>query len=206
MFPLSFNNIGTVPIDSLGFPSFGATEPIALNQPLFTSQFGLAMDTFDLTLMCNQAQLQSYFFAMLDSVMKNPLVDHTIPDNIKKNFRPFDYNRYGESGDKISKLSQTMQEKTMKLLDYAKSQGMEVSITSGYRTESEQAELRRKKPNLAAKKSLHCQGKAIDIKIKNGTDADYKKLGDYAKSLGMRWGGDFKNPCAERWHFDLGHS
>ena len=36
-------------------------------------------------------------------------------------------------------------------------------------------------------------------------DSDaYKKLADYAKSIGLRWGGDFKNFTCERWHFDMG--
>ena len=115
----------------------------------------------------------------------------------QKSYNPSDNN------DHISKLAPEMQQKTQQLLDYALSQGLSVSITSGYRTEEEQARLYATNPN-AAKNSLHTQGKAIDISIKNGTDADYKLLGDYAKSIGMRWGGDFKNPRPERWHFDLG--
>ena len=89
----------------------------------------------------------------------------------------------------------------MQLLDYAKSKGLNVQITSGYRTQEEQQELLRTRPQFAAKKSAHCAGKAIDIKIAGGTDSDYKMLGDYAKSIGMRWGGDFSK-VKERWHFD----
>ena len=105
------------------------------------------------------------------------------------NFRPYDYTKYGMNGDKIRELDPKMQEKTMMLLDYAKAQGMKVTINSGYRTKEKQAQLL-KTNRFAAKKSLHCEGKAIDIRIASGKDADYKKLGDYAKSIGMRWGGD----------------
>ena len=120
------------------------------------------------------------------------------------NFRPYNYNNYANNADKIRLLDPQMQEKTMLLLDYAKSVGLEVTISSGYRTKERQAQLCKEKPHLAAKNSLHCQGKAIDISIKNGTDSDYKKLADYAKTIGLRWGGDFKNFTRERWHFDMG--
>ena len=112
-----------------------------------------------------------------------------------------DVNAYGSNAQKISQLNPEMQEKTMQLLDYAKSKGLKVQITSGYRTQEEQQELLRTRPQFAAKRSAHCEGKAIDIKIIGGTDADYKMLGDYAKSIGMRWGGDFSK-VKERWHFD----
>lgn len=107
--------------------------------------------------------------------------------------------------DMIAKLNPQMQLKVQSLLSYAKSQGLDVTITSGFRTQAQQEELLRTRPQYAAKNSLHCQGKAIDINIANGTDEDYEKLGDYAKSIGMRWGGDFSK-VKERWHFDLGHA
>lgn len=112
-----------------------------------------------------------------------------------------DVNAYGSNAEKISQLNPEMQEKVMQLLDYAKSKGLKVQITSGYRTQEEQQELLRTRPQFAAKRSAHCEGKAIDIKIIGGTDADYKMLGDFAKSIGMRWGGDFSK-VKERWHFD----
>lgn len=110
-------------------------------------------------------------------------------------------NSYGSNSKKIAQLHPEMQEKTMQLLDYAKSKGLKIQITSGYRTPEEQQELLRTRPKFAAKRSAHCAGKAIDINIIGGTDADYKMLGDYAKSIGMRWGGDFSS-VKERWHFD----
>lgn len=126
-------------------------------------------------------------------------------NQVKENFRPYDYNKYGKNANKISELSPEMQEKTMMLLDYAKSQGMEVTITSGFRTRAQQEYLLKTRPEYAAKRSLHCLGRAIDISIKGNNDSDYRKLGEYAKSIGMRWGGDFKK-VAERWHFDIGRA
>ena len=116
---------------------------------------------------------------------------------------PVNSNKPLNTEEAILQLNPVMQEKTRQLLAYAESKGLNVTITSGYRTPQEQAHLYATNPN-AAKNSLHTYGKAIDINIANGTDADYKLLGDYAKSIGMRWGGDFKNPRSERWHFDLG--
>lgn len=126
-------------------------------------------------------------------------------NQVKENFRPYDYNKYGKNAEKISELSPEMQEKTMMLLDYAKSQGMEVTITSGFRTKAQQEYLLKTRPKYAAKRSLHCLGRAIDISIKGKKDSDYRQLGEYAKSIGMRWGGDFKK-VAERWHFDIGRA
>ena len=125
-------------------------------------------------------------------------VTNTNTNNINTNYNISDF---GSNAQKISQLDPEMQEKTMQLLDYAKSKGLTVQITSGYRTQEEQQELLRTRPQFAAKRSAHCEGKAIDINIVGGTDADYKMLGDYAKSIGMRWGGDFSK-VKERWHFD----
>ena len=108
-----------------------------------------------------------------------------------------------KNDEKIAKLDPQMQIKVKDLLEYAKSKGLNVTITSGYRTQAQQEELLRTRPEYAAKDSLHCKGKAIDISIANGTDSDYKLLADYAKSIGMRWGGDFSK-VKERWHFDMG--
>ena len=108
----------------------------------------------------------------------------------------------------MKNLTSEMQEKTKKLIAYANEKGYDVQISSGYRTQAEQNELKKKyanEPGRVADKSAHCEGKAIDIKVtKNGqeSDAGYNLLGKYAKSeLGMRWGGDFTS-YRERWHFD----
>ena len=115
------------------------------------------------------------------------------------------YTKYGSNSDKIKGLSNDMQVKTAMLLDFAKSKGLDVKIISGFRSQAQQNDLVRRKPNLAAKNSLHCLGRAIDINITNGKDSDYRMLANYAKSIGMRWGGDFKQ-VAERWHFDIGRA
>ena len=115
------------------------------------------------------------------------------------------YTKYGSNSDKIKGLSNDMQIKTAMLLDFAKSKGLDVKIISGFRSQAQQNDLVRRKPNLAAKNSLHCLGRAIDINITNGKNSDYRMLANYAKSIGMRWGGDFKK-VAERWHFDIGRA
>ena len=125
-----------------------------------------------------------------------------------KSFRPYDYNKYGDNGAYISKLSPAMQEKVMKLLDYAQSQGIKVKITSGYRTYQKQCELAKQyanQPGRAAKPgtSPHEFGRAIDIEYKSLSDSAIQKLAKYAKEvLGMRWGGDFSK-CCEVWHFEI---
>lgn len=184
-------NGGMTMPDSLGiFQSSGFSPP----------QMG-GVDTFCKTMMMTQAKMQQEFITALLSILSSIDINHVPEPFVADNFRPYDYNRYGDDGDKISKLEPKMQEKTMQLMDYAKSMGLKVSINSGYRTPEEQDALC-KKTHLAVKNSPHPQGKAVDLSIENGTDADYKKLGDFAKSIGMRWGGDFKSPAVERWHFD----
>lgn len=121
------------------------------------------------------------------------------------NISPSGINDTRTNEEKIKELTPQMQTKVNALLKYAEEQGLKVQITSGYRTREQQNYLLKTRPKYAAKDSLHCYGKAIDINIAGGSNADYKKLGDYAKSIGMRWGGDFSS-VKERWHFDLGRA
>lgn len=209
-FPMNLNfNNGFIP-GSSGFGSLGISSPFSapvggifdntnVNMPF------MPVDTFSSSMALSQAEMQNQFFAMLFAMMSNMQINHIPEPFVINNFRPYDYNSFGTNAEKISQLNPKMQEKTMQLLEYAESRGYKVKIKSGYRTPEEQNYLYRTNPN-AAKNSLHCKGKAIDIEIAGGTDADYKMLGDYAKSIGMRWGGDFVNPRPERWHFDLGWS
>lgn len=201
-FSVNYNAFNSNFIPNLGlFNNISITNPItALN---FNTQNMYSFDTYTNSNNDKQAEMQKEFFEILFAIMCSNNINHTPTENILNNFRPYNYNEYGKNGTKISQLDPKMQEKTMQLLDYAKSEGLNVSITSGYRTKEEQAELLRTRPQFAAKKSHHCTGKAIDISIIGGSDADYKKLGDYAKSIGMRWGGDFSK-VKERWHFDIG--
>lgn len=127
---------------------------------------------------------------------------------------------YNNSNDKfadnnknyLKNLNPEMRKRTEQLIAYANSNGYDVKIISGKRTNEEQKRLQEKyadQPGRAAKRSAHCVGKAIDIEVvpRNGVesaDEGYNLLGKYAKNeLGMRWGGDFKS-YRERWHFDYG--
>ena len=165
------------------YPSMGAFN-FNFEMPKF--DMGMLMDLYKATIQSYKTQMENF----LSSFNLGGTTELT--SNLAKS-----------NADKISKLTPQMQAKVNDLFAYAESQGMKVTITSGYRTQAEQQRLLKTRPRYAAKNSLHCQGKAIDINIANGTDADYKKLGDYAKSIGMRWGGDFSK-VRERWHFDLG--
>ena len=165
------------------YPSTGAFN---INFEMPKLDMGMLMDLYNATIQSYKTQMENF----LSSFNLGGTTELT--SNLAKS-----------NADKISKLTPQMQAKVNDLFAYAESQGMKVTITSGYRTQAEQQRLLKTRPRYAAKNSLHCQGKAIDINIANGTDADYKKLGDYAKSIGMRWGGDFSK-VRERWHFDLG--
>lgn len=203
MFNIGFNTNFGFGMTDIGFmPSITSTSLPNIGLLGFQTN---PIDNFCMNIMSDYAKMEREFFQVLMAILTDPNINHVPTPDILNNIRPYDYNSYGKNGDKISKLTPEMQEKTMQLLDYAKSQGMTVTINSGYRTQEEQRELQRTRGKYAAKNSLHCQGKAIDISIAGGKDSDYKKLGDYAKSIGMRWGGDFST-VKERWHFDLGWS
>ena len=75
-------------------------------------------------------------------------------------------------------------------------------LTSGYRSPAEQAALYDRylagDPNVLyppAKNSYHEYGLAVDVESNK-----LLELGQYAESIGMRWGGRFGDPV----HFDLG--
>lgn len=113
--------------------------------------------------------------------------------------------------DYISELQPKMQEKVRKLEAFAKSKGITFTISSGYRTPEKQQSLINKYGRRRAASvdgSPHRRGCAIDINT-NGilTEAQCKMLGEYAESIGMRWGGRWGGPGSsterERWHFDI---
>lgn len=113
--------------------------------------------------------------------------------------------------DYISELQPQMQEKVRKLEAFAKENGIPFKICSGYRTAEKQQALLNKYGSYkvaSVNGSAHRSGKAIDIST-NGilTEAQTTKLGEYAESIGMRWGGRWGGPGSstqrERWHFDI---
>jgi hypothetical protein len=94
------------------------------------------------------------------------------------------------------------------LIEYAYSQGYELTFGEAYRT-PEQAALNAKAGTGIAN-SLHTQRLAIDLMLfKDGrylTDsADYGLLGEYWESLAQdcAWGGRFKRPDGN--HFSIRH-
>lgn len=94
------------------------------------------------------------------------------------------------------------------LLSYAASEGIDVIVTHTLRTCDEQNALYAqgrtapgaKVTSAPGCRSWHTHGRAIDLIVKdggqlvhNGLDERYSRLGAYAKSIGMKWGGDFKD-------------
>lgn len=110
---------------------------------------------------------------------------------------------------KISKLSDKMQKKTIKLYKIAKKKNIKFNIASGLRTYSEQKELFDKYFHIYGPKKVsipgyseHERGLAIDITVGNNLSyhAKYKYLGKIWESLGGVWGG---NTIDEYWHFEI---
>lgn len=98
-----------------------------------------------------------------------------------------------------------LQNKIDQFIAKAAEQGFNLRVTSGYRTPEEQQSLYeqgRSKPGpivtqlqgLPICESDHCRGFAFDVvdRIK-GYNIDWPKLGQIAKSVGLKWGGDWSS-------------
>ena len=106
--------------------------------------------------------------------------------------------------DRWNLLDAKLQTRLEKLVEYAKSKGITISIYSSFRTEAQQQSLVKKGAPAAKKGSRHLSGKAVDIRVSGNKKENLALLGKYWKEvLGGRWGGDFKHPTREPWHFDI---
>jgi len=115
----------------------------------------------------------------------------------------------------INLLHPELQVKAKQLIQEAAKAGYEIIITQTLRTKAEQDELYaqgRTKPgnivtNAKYPQSLHCWGVAFDIAVVIGGKANwdtrhYDKIGPIGESLGLVWGGRWKN-FPDRPHFEL---
>ncbi|MCC6596891.1 MAG: M15 family metallopeptidase [Rhodanobacteraceae bacterium] len=89
------------------------------------------------------------------------------------------------------------------LLEQATAEGYTLRVVSTRRTCAEQNDLYaqgRTKPGAVITKargcvSWHVLGRAFDVAItspKHATAADWQRVGEIGRALGLRWGGDFK--------------
>jgi len=95
------------------------------------------------------------------------------------------------------------------LLDLAEQEGLPIRVLSALRTCDQQNKIYqqgRTTPGAIVTKargciSFHVLGRAIDFGFtdRKGTQQEYARIGELAKSLGFKWGGDFKG------FPDLGH-
>ena len=116
---------------------------------------------------------------------------------------------YGKNSKFIENLHPAMQEKMMQLLDWAKSKGISLDISVGFRTTAQQRALQYKnkggrKVAAAPGSSPHEYGIAVDFRSSNNT-----AVGQKAKELGMRWGGDWGGRgrwTREPWHIDMSNT
>ena len=185
-----------------GVPSFGNNlELNALNSafapPSFNFDFGNIMNMYN-----------SYMQNILNNYKQNLNATGNITELQTGEYMPAQrVESKNNNNDYIKELQPLMQQKVRMLEQYAKSKGYPFNITSGYRTREQQIALQKKYANqpgrvAGADTSLHRSGRAIDINTSGLTEAQCTDLGNYAKSIGLRWGGDFKS-YRERWHFDL---
>lgn len=91
-----------------------------------------------------------------------------------------------------------------KLIEWAYANGYELTFSEAWRSQEEAALNAQKGTGVV--NSLHCLRLAVDLNLfrdkvlLQGLE-DYRPLGDYWKSLGGSWGGDFHRPDAD--HFSL---
>ena len=114
----------------------------------------------------------------------------------------------GSSEARIARLEPVIQSKARALLDAARAQGIELTVTQGLRTMDEQAALYaqgRTAPgpvvtNAKPGSSWHNFGLAFDVAVVvNGQPtwpndtALWSKIGELGKAQGLVWGGDFQS-------------
>lgn len=115
----------------------------------------------------------------------------------------------------IKLLHPTLRPKAEELIRKAKAVGIDIIITQTLRTKAEQDALYaqgRTKPgsivtNAKYPQSLHCWGVAFDFAVMvNGkvswNEVHYSKVGPLGESLGLVWGGRWKN-FPDKPHFEL---
>lgn len=108
------------------------------------------------------------------------------------------------------RVSLAMAPFVQRLRQEAGRRGLPFSVVSGYRSEAEKADLfmrwQRGDPSVIfppAEHSFHDTGDAVDI----NPIATARALGPFGESIGLRWGGRFRDPRTRRSddvHFDLG--
>ena len=118
------------------------------------------------------------------------------------------------SENKITSLHPAVRAKAIEFVTKAEKQGIQLRITSGYRTHALQNELYsqgRTKPgtiitNAKGGQSFHNFGLAIDVvPIVNGAavwNTDWNKIAVIGKSVGFQWGGDFIS-FKDKAHFEM---
>lgn len=103
----------------------------------------------------------------------------------------------------LEKLTPDTQAKALEFLAAAEAAGFRLKIISTLRTCSEQNRLYAQGRTRPGKVVTHAQGcmswhvlgRAFDVMIvepRNPSIADWKRLGEVGKSIGLLWGGDFK--------------
>lgn len=115
----------------------------------------------------------------------------------------------------ISLLHPVLQMKCRELIRKCKEKGIDIGISQTLRTKAEQDTLYaqgRTKPgkivtNCRYPKSLHCWGVAFDVYVQRGGKAiwdvaAYRPVGELGESLGLEWGGRWRN-FPDFPHFEL---
>jgi len=108
----------------------------------------------------------------------------------------------------LSALTPDTRAAAERLLEFARSQGLNPVIQSTSRSCAEQNALFAQGPTVTKVpgcRSWHVMGRAVDIHIGSENCADYIPLANFWKRMGGRWGGDFPGfpDCV---HFELPHS
>jgi peptidoglycan L-alanyl-D-glutamate endopeptidase CwlK len=115
----------------------------------------------------------------------------------------------------VNLLHPLLKSKALKLLELAKDKGIKIEISQTWRTKEEQDALYAQGrtrtgsivTNVKYPYSLHCWGLAFDIMVivdgkANWSAKYYDLVGPLGESLGLEWGGRWKN-FVDRPHFQL---
>ena len=198
---------GSVFNNSISLNSYGSCFDTFVPQSSTTYNLGNYM-------LCNQPMYGMYSnitnYQTTSPTGKSKSTKHTsnetVSDGTSITVQGLNYSACGNFAGDVKKLRPKMQEKVVKLFEYANQKGLKLTISSGFRTQAEQKALQDnpKTQKFAAKgnTSRHLYGCAIDIKINGVKSGDnFNEIGKYAESIGLRWGRHFST--REDWHFDL---
>ncbi len=223
--PTNFGYIPPIQIYSGGYNPFGFLDlitknttgtngyrPFPLDDPIpYQTYFEISNNPFAFldTRINNNGIYATNPFGYLDTKSTSNIRTRKVGNRVAQEILPGKEILTIGKGINLTSLKRDMKVKLVQLSEKAKTMGYTLVVSDAFRTQEQQIAAKQNKPELAATpgKSPHEYGAGIDIALydKNGKQvniATVPEFSDYAKSIGLEWGNDWKSK-KEPWHFQL---